>query len=104
MGPVQNGVGVKGGISITTFGVQAILDANPSSIVIQGGIRNGYNEMKSECVLFSIRDSEKLDSTIAFSHALMLQAAYVGMGNGTQLVKSLFWCEEGVQQGAIKSR
>ncbi|EJK46732.1 hypothetical protein THAOC_34586 [Thalassiosira oceanica] len=36
LGPVQIGVGVKGGISITVIGVQAALDANPDFGIIQG--------------------------------------------------------------------
>ena len=38
--PVQNGVGVRGGISITAFGAHAALDAAPGFGVIQGDITN----------------------------------------------------------------
>jgi len=37
VGPVQNGVWLKNGISITAIGIQAAMDA--------GDIRNGYNEI-----------------------------------------------------------
>ena len=39
--PIQNGVGISGGISITSFGVHAVLDANPGFGVIQVDIKMG---------------------------------------------------------------
>jgi len=45
LGPVQNGVGIRGGISIIAFGTQIIMDANPNFAVFQGDIKNGYNEI-----------------------------------------------------------
>lgn len=46
LGPIQNGVGVLGGISITAFGIQAAIDASPGFASIQGNLKNGYNEVK----------------------------------------------------------
>ena len=51
LGPVQNGVGVKGGISITAFGVMAARDAAPGHATIQGDIKNGFNEVQQETML-----------------------------------------------------
>ena len=84
--------------------MQTVLDAYPSSGVIQGNIKNEYNEISRECVLNSIKESEKLDNTLAFSHALMLLAVYAGMCNVTQLFKAPFRREEGGHQSAIKSK
>lgn len=71
----------------SAFGVQAVLDAAPECGVIQGDINNGYNEVAREGVLASIRESEKLDDTLAFSHALLLPEVYVCMDNvGTSLI------------------
>ena len=39
--PIQNGVSISGGISITSFGVHAVLDANPGFGVIQVDIKMG---------------------------------------------------------------
>ena len=63
---------------------------------MQGDLKNGYNNVESEGVLIRIKDSGKLDDTLAFSHALLLTEAYVGMGNGTSLTTSPFRCVEGV--------
>ena len=46
LGPVQNGVGAKGGILITAFRVQVSLDANPGFCVIQWDMKNGYNKVR----------------------------------------------------------
>ena len=51
----------------------------------------------------AIRESEKLDDTLAFCHVLMSPKAYVGMGSGTGLIDVPFGCHEGVHQGAIES-
>ena len=86
-----------------TFGVQAVMDANPGFTTIQGDIKNGYNEVTMESVLQSIQDTGTSDSTPAFSHTLMHQAAYVGMGSCKQLIEAPFKCAEGVHQGAVES-
>ncbi|EJK70875.1 hypothetical protein THAOC_07730, partial [Thalassiosira oceanica] len=103
LGPVQNGVGVKGGISVTAIGVQAALDANPDFGIIQGDIKNGYNEVARESVLNAIRSAGTLGDTLAFSHALLEPEAYVGMGSGTGLFTAPFKMVEGVHQGAVES-
>ena len=59
---------------------------------MQGDLKNGYNNVESEGVLIRIKDSGKLDDTLAFSYALLLTEAYVGMGNGTSLTTSPFRC------------
>ena len=48
--PIQNGGVVSGRISITSFEVQAVLDANPGFGHIQGNIKNGYKEVQRESV------------------------------------------------------
>ena len=103
IGPVQNGVGVKGGISITAYGVQAVLDAEPTFCVFQGDLKNGYNEIGREAILSAMREEEQLDDTLSYTHALLEPEAYVGMGNGTALVTAPFRVSEGVHQGAIES-
>ena len=70
---------------------------------MQSDLRNGYNDVMREGVLVNIKDSGKLDDTLAFSHALLLPEAYVGMGNGTSLATAPFRCAEGVHQGAIEA-
>ena len=55
--PVQNGVGIKGRISITAMGVQAALDANPDFRYIQGDIKNKYNEVCSESVMSTLKSN-----------------------------------------------
>ena len=56
-----------------------------------------------EGVLVNIKNSGKLDDTLAFSHVLLLPEAYVGIGNGTGLATAPFRCVEGVHQGAIEA-
>ena len=41
-------MGVKGGISITAFGVMAVRDAAPGHATIQGDIKIGFNEVQRE--------------------------------------------------------
>ena len=67
IGPVQNGVGVRGGISITVFAVVAALAAAPAFGCMQSDLMNGYNDVMREGVLVNIKDSGKLDDTLAFS-------------------------------------
>ena len=50
----KNGIDVNGEKSISTFGVQALLNVNPGFGIIQCGIKNGYNEMCREAVFNSI--------------------------------------------------
>jgi len=103
VGPVQNGVGLKNSISITAIGIQAAMDANPDFGVIQGDIKNGYNEISRKSVLDAIRGSGQLDDTLVFSQALLDVNAYVGMGSGTSLHTTPFTMNEGMHQGAIES-
>ena len=84
------------------FRVQATSDANPDFGVIQGDIKNGYNEICGESVLATIKGTGKLDETLAFSHALMEPVAYVDMGGGIGLVEASFKCEGGMYQGAVE--
>ena len=70
---------------------------------IPGDLRNENNDVMQEGVFVNIKDSGKLDDTLAYSHALLLPEAYVGMGNGTSLTTAPFRCAEGVLQGAIEA-
>jgi hypothetical protein len=54
-GPVQNGVGIHGRISITTFRVQAALAANPDFPIFQGDNKNGYNEKLRKSILVAMK-------------------------------------------------
>jgi hypothetical protein len=51
VGPVQNGVGTQAGISIVAFGVTTALDEVPEFGVIQGDLKNWYNEVSCESIM-----------------------------------------------------
>ena len=94
---------MKGGISITAFGVMAARDAAPGHATIQGDIKNGFNEVQRETMLQEAKKSGKLNDTVAFMHALLEPSAYVGMGKGTELMTAPFRVAEGTHQGAVES-
>ena len=77
LGPVQNGVGIKVGISITTCGVLAAMYAAPGFTSIQGDIKNGYNEVEKESVMKEMKGCGKLDNTVAFMQTLLGPSAYL---------------------------
>jgi hypothetical protein len=52
--PVQNGVGAQVGISITALGVTAARDAAPEFGVIQGDLKNGYNEVACKNIMHAL--------------------------------------------------
>ena len=85
--------------------VRAAIKMLPAFSYMQGDLKNGYNEVECEGVLVNIKDdSGKLDdTTLAFSHALLLPEAHVGVGNGTSLTTAPCRCAEGVHQGAIEA-
>ena len=66
LGPVQNGVGIKGGISITVMGVQAALDANPEFGYIQGYIKNRYNEVCRESIMLALKSHSCPSNTVVY--------------------------------------
>ncbi len=66
VGPVQNGVGTQAGISITAFGVTAALDAAPEFDVIQGDLKNGYNEICRESITCALQEAEKFGGILMF--------------------------------------
>ena len=78
---IQNGVGINGGITTTAFGAQAIMDAAPGFGVIQGDIANGYKKISREGVLTAIKAHASIGNTVAFSQALIVPLAYIGIGN-----------------------
>ena len=83
--------------------MQAALDANSRFGCIQGDIKNGYNEVERASVVDEVRSHDCLSNTLAFTHALLEPAAYVGMGGGCGMITAPFKCEEGVHQGAVES-
>ena len=103
LGPVQNGVGIKGGISITAFTAMAAMDAAPGHATIQGDIKNGFNEVQRETMLQETKTCGKLDDTVVFMQTLLEPHAYVGMGKGTSLTTAPFKMSEGTHQGAVES-
>ena len=103
IGPVQNGVGVKGGISITVFGVQLMMAANPDFGVIKGDIKNGYNEASREHCLRIMKETGKLNHILAFSHALLNPVSYIGIGSGARVIDAGFKSCEGFDQGALEA-
>ena len=103
LGPVQNGVGIKNGISITAFGVSSVLEARPDFACFQGDIKNGFNEVKRKTCIDSLIESGKLDHTLVFFHSILSPMAYIGMGFGTNVIEAPFVSAEGVPQGAPPS-
>ena len=101
--PIHNGVGIKNGISIVAFGVQATMDANPDVGCIQGNIKNRYNEVERVSVLDKIREHDSLSNTLAFSQAVMEHMPYIGMCGGTGLVTSPFKRIEGCSRAHWKA-
>ena len=101
--PVQNGAGLKGGISLSVLGVQATLEARPDFCVIHGDLKNGYNEVKRESVMASVREIPELHDTMDYFFQLLAPRSYVGIGSGTNVSTAPFRIEEGVQQGAVES-
>ena len=81
----------------------AARDAAPGHAIIQGDIKNGYNEVQRESILREVKGSGKLDDTVAFMQALLEPSAYVGMGKGTNLITAPFRVAEGTHQGAVES-
>jgi hypothetical protein len=103
LGPVQNGVGIRGRISITTFGVEAALDANPDFAIFQGNIKNQYNEISCESILAAMKIQPDLYNTLVFTHLTLNPGSYIAIGGGTNMTDAGFRVEEGVQQGAAPS-
>ena len=66
LGPVQNGVGISGGISITAFGLQSAIDASPGFTSIKDDLDNGYTAVKRDGVMVEMKDTGKLDHTVVF--------------------------------------
>ena len=66
LGFVKNGVGIKGGTSITVIGVLAAMDPAPRFSSIQGDIKNRYNVVEKERVMKEMKGCGKLDDTVAF--------------------------------------
>ncbi len=103
VGPVRNGVGTQVEISIKTFGVTAALDAAPEFGVIQGDLKNGYNEVSRKSKMCAILEEENFGDKLMFSHALLCHFSYVEMGSGLRLTNAPFKIDQSVQQGAIKN-
>ncbi len=91
------------GISITAFGVTAALDAAPEFGVIQGDLKNGYNEVSRKSIMRALREAEKFSDILMFSHALLCHSSYVRMGSGLLLTNTPFRIDKGVQQEAVES-
>jgi hypothetical protein len=104
LGPVQNEVGIRGGIFISTFGVQAALDANSDFAIFQGDIKNGYNEILRESILAAMKEQPDHHNTLVFTHLTLYPSSYIAMGSGTDMTDAGFRVKEGVQQGAVPSR
>lgn len=93
---------MPGGISITAFGVQAVMDAQPDFGAVQGDIKNAFNEIQRESIMEAMKGEIGLSSTLAFSHVLLNPITYIGMGSCANVVTAPFKSEEGSQQWAIK--
>ncbi len=103
LGPVQNRLGIHGRISITTFGVQAALDAHPDFSIFQGNIKNGYNKILCESILAAMKEQPDLHDTLLFTHLMLNPRSYIVMESSTVMTDAEFRVEEGVQQGAVPS-
>jgi hypothetical protein len=82
LGPVQNGVGIRGVISITTFRCQAGLNANPDFAIFQGDIKNGYNEISRASILAAMKEQYDLLDTLVFTHLTLNTRSYAAIGSG----------------------
>ena len=95
-------MGVQGGISSTAFGAWIVLYAHLDIGVIKGDV---YEKWKQQYwrgwYIGNDQREEELQDTLGFSHALLDPSAYVGMGNGTQIIVALFNFQDGVHQGGI---
>jgi hypothetical protein len=103
LGPVQNGVGICGRISITIFRIQVALDANPDFAIFQGNIKNGCNKISHESILTALKEQPDLHNTLVFTHLMLSPRSFIAMGSGTNMTDAKFRVEEGVQQGAVPS-
>ncbi len=96
VGPVQNEVGTQAGISITAFGMTVALDAVAEFGVIQGDLKNGYNEVSRKSIMHALREAEKFSDILMFSYALLCHFSYIRMGSGLHLTNTPFRIDEGV--------
>jgi hypothetical protein len=93
-----------GGNLNTAFGVTLALDKALEFGVIQGDLKNGYNEVSCESIMRALQEAEKLGDILMFSHALLCHSSCVGMGSGMRLTNASFRIDEGIQQGAVEIR
>ena len=101
--PVQNGVCVKGGISKSIFGIQAVLDANPNFAIFQGDIKNGFNEVSRASIVEAVKEQPELHDILTYIYLTHNTKSYVAMGSGIHMIDAGFQVEEGVHQGAVPS-
>ena len=101
--PIQNGVGLKAGMTISVFAAQAQMEAAPGHEVHKKDLMNGYNEVKRSSVMEELTAQESLEGLYAYTHAMLTPMSFIGMGSGTNLTAAPFRSEEGLQQGAVPS-
>ena len=74
-----------------------------TTLTYQGDLKNGYNEVKCESVMASVREIPELHDTMDYFFQLLEPRSYVGIGSGTNVSTAPFRIEKGVQQGAVES-
>ena len=72
LAPVQNGAGVKNGISITVMGAQLALESSPNLCIIKGDLENAYNEiMRASIIEALLRKGVFNDILVAYIHTTL---------------------------------
>ena len=101
MKPTQYAVGEKGGITQHLFGLRAIIDQNPNSVIISVDVRNNFNEVSRKSILQSLWSEPSLRPLFYFTYKSLMCQSYMGMGSGTNITDADFLSCEGVQQGTV---
>jgi hypothetical protein len=84
--------------------VTAARDTASEIGVIQGYLKNRYNEVSPENIMFALQETEKFGDILMFSHALLYHSSCIRMGSGMHMINAPFRIDEGVQRGAVESR
>ena len=98
---IQNGVGLKAGMTISVFAAQAQMEAAPGHEVHKKDLMNGYNEFKRSSIMEELTTQTSLEGLYAYTHAMLTPMSFIGMGSGTNATAAPFRNEEGLQQGTV---
>ena len=90
LAPVQNGAGVKNGISITVMGAQMALESSPNLCIIKGDLENAYNEIMRASIIEALLREGAFNDIVVYIYETMKIEGYVGMGSGLNLITAPF--------------